>query len=60
MTLEQIEKNLPANMVDLHKQMYLENCEAIYFNEKHGVNLGWCECARNTNFLLISIYNGFN
>jgi len=57
MTLEQIKNNLPANMPDIHKKQYINNCIEVYNNEKNGINLGYCECVRNTNFNLIKIYN---
>jgi hypothetical protein len=57
MTIEEIKNNLPKNMTSSHKKMYLNNCEEVYFNEKHGINLGLCQAIRNSNFNLIKIYN---
>ena len=55
--LEQIEKNLPASMIEEHKQLYIENCKYVINNEAQKMNLDYCQTVRNANFNLILFYN---
>jgi hypothetical protein len=55
-TLEEISNNFPANMIQLHKDMYLDNCKEVIKNEGEGFNLDYCQLVRYSNFLLIEFY----
>jgi hypothetical protein len=57
-TLEQIEKNLPANITNAHKKEYLNNCKE--FIRLQILGEGNCYSAnilRNNNFDIITFYN---
>jgi hypothetical protein len=56
LSVKQIIKNLPVNMIKQHKKEYLKNCLFVYHNEKIGANLGYCKLTREANFLLIKNY----
>lgn len=55
-TLEEIQKNLPKNMIELHKKIYLDNCKQVIKNQLSGYNLDYNETIKNTNFNLITFY----
>jgi hypothetical protein len=55
-TLEEIKKNFPKNMIELHKKMYLDNCKQVIKNELSGYNLDYNEAIKNTNFNIIKFY----
>ena len=55
-TLEEIQKNLPKNMIELHKKIYLDNCKQVIKNQLSGYNLDYKETIKNTNFNLITFY----
>jgi len=57
MTLQEIEKNLPANMIPEHKKDYLNNCKYVIENESKKFNLDYCQLVRNTNFNTILFYS---
>jgi len=57
MSIRQILKNLPKNMVKCHKQQYIDNCIFVSENESLNYNLGMCKLVRNSNFRLIELYN---
>jgi|VirMetMinimDraft_7_1064189.scaffolds.fasta_scaffold08517_3 hypothetical protein len=56
LTIEQIENNLPLNMIDLHKKQYIDNCKEVIKNQLSGYNLGYNECIKNTNFNMVKFY----
>ena len=55
-TLEEIQKNLPKNMIELHKKIYLDNCKQVIKNQLSGYNLDYNEAIKNTNFNIITFY----
>ena len=55
-TLEQIASNLPANMIQLHKDMYLNNCKRVIECQISGYNLNEIEIIKNANFRLMDMY----
>lgn len=57
MTLQEIEKNLPANMIPQHKEDYLNNCKYVIENESKKLSLDYCQLVRNTNFNTILFYS---
>jgi hypothetical protein len=56
LTLEQIKKNFPPNMAEVHQMQYLNNCKQVMENEASGFNLDYNEALRNYNFNLIRFY----
>jgi len=59
LSIREIIKNLPKNMIKSHKSDYLQNCIFVYKNEKIGFNLGYCKLTRDANFNLINFYLNF-
>ena len=55
-TLEQIASNLPSNMIQLHKDMYLNNCKRVIECQVSGYNLNEIEIIKNANFILHNMY----
>lgn len=55
-TLEQIEANLPTKMIQLHKDMYLNNCKRVIECLASGYNLNEVDIIKNANFILIEPY----
>ena len=55
-TLEQIASNLPSNMIQLHKDMYLNNCKRVIECQVSGYNLNEVEIIKNANFILHNMY----
>ena len=55
-TLEQIASNLPNNMIQLHKDMYLNNCKRVIECQVSGYNLNEIEIIKNANFILHNMY----
>lgn len=55
-TLEQIENNLPSNMIQLHKDMYMNNCKKVIECQVSGYNLNEIEVIKNANFILHNMY----
>ena len=55
-TLEQIASNLPSNMIQLHKDMYLNNCKRVIECQVSGHNLNEIEIIKNANFILHNMY----
>ena len=55
-TLEQIASNLPSNMIQLHKDMYLNNCKRVIECQVSGYNLNEIEIIKNANFILLNMY----
>ena len=56
-TIEQVKNNLPKNMIEEHKQLYLNNCKEVIKNNTSGTNLNQNENIKNSNFMLIQFYN---
>jgi hypothetical protein len=59
LSIRQILKNLPKNMIKSHKKQYLQNCIYVFKNEAKKVNLGYCELTRDANNRLIKMYLNF-
>jgi len=55
-TLDQIAANLPANMPEIHREQYLNDCKFVIENETAGFNIDYCQLVRNSNFRLIEFY----
>ena len=55
-TLEQIASNLPSNMIQLHKDMYLNNCKRVIECQVSGYNINEIEIIKNANFILLQPY----
>ena len=56
MTIEEINNNLPKNMIEGHKTEYINNCKFVIKNEAAGYNIDYCQTVRNANFNLILFY----
>lgn len=54
--LKEIVKNLPKNMYNVHKRMYLQNCIAIFKLGQHNYNSHEEILLRRENFILINTY----
>lgn len=46
----------PQGMTKTDRNWYIKNCQEVYINESAGVNLGYCQAVRNTNFNIIKNY----
>ena len=57
--LEEINKNLPKNMIERHRKDYLNNCKEVIKRQKGNFNLNEIEGLKNYNFNLIKLYNNF-
>lgn len=55
-TTEQIQNNLPCNMVQCHKELYMKNVNRVIEIQTTGYNKHEIEGLKNTNFLLIQLY----
>lgn len=53
-TFEQIESNLPANMHEVDRKIYLDNVKD--YISQGNTNSGYKECILNTNFRIIEKY----
>jgi hypothetical protein len=60
LTIAQVANNLPPDMTEEHKELYLNNCRFVVQNEYFGTNLKYCQFVRNSNFNLINFYNNLN
>lgn len=56
-TLREIENNLPKNISDAEKELYLKNIREIISIEKSGKNKGVAESLKNYNFAMIDRLN---
>ena len=56
MTILQVRNNLPSNMTQGHKELYLKNCKEVIKNQLSGFNLDYNEFLKNSNFRLIVFY----
>jgi len=50
----------PEGMTKTDRNWYIKNCQEVYINESEGVNLGYCQAVRNTNFWMIKKYLTLN
>ena len=55
-TLEQIASNLPSNMLQFHKDMYLNNCKRVIECQVSGYNLNEIDIIKYANFILYNMY----
>ena len=55
-TLDQIASNLPSNMLQLHKDIYLNNCKRVIECQVSGYNLNEIDIIKYANFILHKIY----
>lgn len=55
-TVEQIENNLPANMISEHCKHYLNNVREVIQCQLTGINTQEIEIRKNANFNLINFY----
>lgn len=56
LSIRQIIKSLPKNMIKQHKKQYIKNCLFVYENESKNINLGFCKLTRDANNILIKTY----
>jgi len=55
-TIEQIANNFHPDMIQLHRDQYINNCKEVIKNEEAGFNLDYCQQVRISNFLLTEFY----
>ncbi len=55
-TLEEIASNLPSNMLQFHRDMYLNNCKRVIECQVSGYNLNEIEIIKYANFILHNMY----
>lgn len=56
LTIRQILKNLPKKFSRPERNQYLKNCVEVFKNETAGINAGYNESLRNSNFWLIQYH----